>query len=207
VLTPIALAGADIRFAPVWLDAPAADALLQDLLAAVPWENHPVRMFGREHPAPRLSCWIGDPEARNRYSGIDRVPHPWPSSMLTLRERLRAELGGDFNGVLANLYRDGRDAMGWHADDEAELGETPLIASLSLGAPRRFLLKARDGSGSLALELPHGSLLVMAGRTQAAYRHALPRTRRAVDARLNLTFRNVLPGAGLSGARRARVRS
>jgi len=100
----------------------------------------------------------------------------------------------DFNSVLANLYRDGRDSMGWHSDDEPELGAQPAIASLSLGSTRRFVLKHRnDPSRKFALELPHGSLLLMRGATQANYRHALPRTARPVGPRINLTFRRIAP--------------
>lgn len=206
MLIPLPLAGADVRLDPGWLEPAAADAMFAALSASIPWDNHPVRLFGREVPAPRLSCWMGDPEAAYRYSGLVRAPRPWVPAVRLLRERLRVQLGVDFNGVLANLYRDGRDAMGWHSDDEPELGEAPVIASVSLGATRRFLLRAREGDGRLALDLPHGSLLLMAGRTQAAYRHALPRTRRPVGPRLNLTFRAVRP-AGLSDGRRAPVRS
>ena len=130
-------------------------------------------MFGREVDSPRLSCWIGDPEAVYTYSRTRFVPHPWPASLLPLRERLSDELGVAFNSVLANLYRDGRDRMGWHSDDEPELGPRPVIASVSLGATRRFSLKPRAGGASRHLDLPHGSLLVMAGDTQAAWRHAL----------------------------------
>lgn len=184
-----ALPGADLLFDPAWLPGDEADALFDRLRATLPWENHPVRLFGREHPAPRLSCWIGD--AAYRYSGLRREPRPWTAELQALRERLAARLGAPFNSVLANLYRDGRDAMGWHADDEPELGPAPVIASVSLGATRRFLLRAREGDARLALDLPNGALLVMAGATQARYRHALPRTRRPVGARINLTFRNV----------------
>jgi alkylated DNA repair dioxygenase AlkB len=107
---------------------------------------------------------------------------------------LAGELRVDFNSVLANLYRDGRDSMGWHSDDEPELGAQPVIASLSLGSTRRFVLKhRRDPSRKFALELPHGSLLLMRGATQANYRHALPRTARPVGPRINLTFRRISP--------------
>ena len=106
-----------------------------------------------------------------------------------MRARLVRELGVAFDSVLANLYRDGRDAMGWHADDEPELGPEPVIASVSLGATRRFVLRHRDGAPRLAIHLPAGSLLLMQGATQAHYRHALPRTARPVGPRINLTFR------------------
>jgi alkylated DNA repair dioxygenase AlkB len=192
-LSPLLAPGADLRFDPRWLPPGPADALFTALADGLDWENHPVRMFGREIPAPRLSCWIGDPDVRYRYSGVERRPRPWPQSLLALRLRVQALVGADFNSVLANLYRDGRDAMGWHADDEPELGAEPVIASVSLGATRRFLLRRRDGMHRLALDLPHGSLLVMAGATQARYVHALPRTRRPVAPRINLTFRRVMP--------------
>jgi alkylated DNA repair dioxygenase AlkB len=113
--------------------------------------------------------------------------------LVPVRDRLREMLGADFNSVLVNRYRDGRDRMGWHSDDEPELGPQPVIASISLGAARRFTLKPRGEGAPLALDLPHGSLLVMRGDTQAHYRHALPATTRPVGERVNLTFRRILP--------------
>jgi len=191
-LSVLPLPDADVTFAPCWLDAAQADRLLSGLREGIAWENHRIRLFGREHASPRLSCWIGDPGTAYRYSGALFVPRPWPSLLEPLRERLCAELGVGFNSVLANLYRDGRDCMGWHSDDEPELGEAPVIASLSLGATRRFVLKhRRDPERKLALELPHGSLLVMAGATQRNYRHALPRTAKVASERINLTFRRI----------------
>lgn len=190
---PLPLPGADVRFDPAWLAPGEAAALFDALLHEVPWETHRIRLFGREVDAPRRSCWIGDPGAAYTYSGTRFEPRPWPAALRPVRARLEAELGADFNSVLANLYRDGRDAMGWHADAEAELGPRPLIASLSLGATRRFALKSReDPALKRVLDLPPGSLLVMAGDTQRRYRHALPRTARPVGPRINLTFRRVL---------------
>lgn len=185
---------AELRIARGWL-APAAAARLMDaLLGEVPWDVHRIRMFGREAASPRLSCWIGDADAAYRYSGTRFLPHPWLPALLPLRERLQGELERPFNSVLANRYRDGRDAMGWHSDDEPELGARPLIASLSLGATRRFLLKHRRAPDArLAVELEPGSLLLMAGDTQRHWKHALPRTTRPVGERINLTFRHVLP--------------
>lgn len=194
-LSPLPLDDAGLAFDPHWLDARSADALLASLHDVIAWDVHRIRLFGREHASPRLSCWIGDPDAIYRYSGTRFDPNPWPVALEPIRERLGRELGIAFNSVLANRYRDGRDAMGWHSDDERELGQAPVIASLSLGATRRFVLKHRGQPGrNLALELPHGSLLVMAGPTQQHYRHALPRTARMVGERINLTFRQVLSG-------------
>ena len=192
-LTPLALPGAELALDPHWLDGPAADALFAALLSDVSWETHRIRLFGREVDSPRRSCWIGDPGAGYRYSGSEFAPRPWPRPLLPIRARLRDELDLDFNSVLANLYRDGRDRMGWHRDDERALGVQPVIASISLGAARRFVLKQRaDAKISRGITLPHGSLLLMAGDTQAHYRHALPATAKAVGPRINLTFRRIV---------------
>jgi alkylated DNA repair dioxygenase AlkB len=200
-LESIEVPGAALTLDPAWLPGAEADALFDGLRASVPWEVHKVRLFGREVPAPRLSCWIGDPGTAYRYSGQRHQPRPWPPGLRPVRTRLEAELGAPFNSVLANLYRDGRDAMGWHRDDERDLGPAPVIASLSLGASRRFLVKPHGDpqAKALAIELPHGSLLVMGGEFQQGYRHALPRTARPVGPRINLTFRNVRigPAGGL----------
>lgn len=193
MLTPVALADAELQFDPTFLSPSRAAALLDTLRGAIAWETHRLRLFGREVASPRLSCWIGDAGAAYVYSGTRFEPRPWPPGLPALREELSAISGERFNSVLANLYRDGADSMGWHSDDEPELGPRPVIASLSLGATRRFLLKHRRQAGPrLALDLSAGSLLLMRGETQAHYRHALPKTRRAVGERINLTFRRIL---------------
>ena len=186
-----ALPGAELRYAPDWLPAPIADELFFTVRQSVPWETHRIRLFGRWVDSPRLSCWIGDAEAAYTYSGARFEPHPWPAALRELRRRLADELGCEFNSVLANRYRDGRDCMGWHSDNEASLGPEPVIASVSLGASRRFVLKHRQAAPKLELSLPHGSLLLMGGETQANYRHALPRTAKPVGERINLTFRRI----------------
>jgi alkylated DNA repair dioxygenase AlkB len=191
-LKSIDLAGAELAFDDGWMAKSEADALFAGLRHAIPWEVHRIRLFGRNVDSPRLSCWIGDPGTGYTYSGAHFDPNPWPIALRAIRARLAGELCIDFNSVLANLYRDGRDSMGWHSDDEPELGAQPVIASLSLGATRRFVLKHRsDPPRKFALELPHGSLLLMRGATQANYRHALPRTSRQIGPRINLTFRQI----------------
>ncbi|MFW3174806.1 alpha-ketoglutarate-dependent dioxygenase AlkB [Xanthomonas phaseoli] len=188
----VALPGAQIRWQREWLDAAQADALLQTLLAQVRWEVHRIRMFGRVVDSPRLSSWIGDADASYRYSGTRFAPQPWLDALQPVRARLQAETGHPFNSVLVNRYRSGSDAMGWHSDDEPELGAQPLIASVSLGATRRFAFKHRDDAAlKQTLELGHGDLLVMSGDTQRYYKHALPRTARPVGERINLTFRQI----------------
>ncbi|MFC4764060.1 alpha-ketoglutarate-dependent dioxygenase AlkB family protein [Dyella koreensis] len=194
---PIPLPGAQLRWIPQWLELDEADALLADLRESIPWETHRIRIFGREVDSPRLSCWIGDADASYVYSRTRFEPHPWNATLMTLRQRVEAACAVRFNSVLANLYRDGQDAMGWHSDAEPELGEQPVIASLSLGAERRFRLRQRTSAGgrreAYGITLPHGSLLCMAGDTQRRYQHDLPRTRAVTGARLNLTFRWIHP--------------
>lgn len=153
------------------------------------------RMFGREVASPRLVAWHGDPGSGYVYSGVFHEPRPWTPGLATLRDRVTGATGLTFNAVLCNLYRDGDDGMGWHRDAEKEIGPTTddrWVASLSLGAPRRFALK-HDGTGERwQRALGEGDLLVMRGTTQTHYRHALPKTKRAVGSRLNLTFRHIV---------------
>lgn len=189
----IADIGEGLGYCGHFLPEKAANRLLQDLLRQVPWQQSTIRIFGRGVPEPRLSCWMGEPEAVYRYSGTVFTPKPWIAPVVSLRRAIEDCSGHRFNSVLLNYYRDGRDAMGWHSDDEPELGRRPVIASVSLGAERRFLLREkRKGARSRALTLAHGSLLLMHGDLQQRFQHALPRTLKPVDARINLTFRNIL---------------
>lgn len=189
------LRDAEVSWHRHWLAAADADALQRILREQVPWEVHRIRMFGRQVDSPRLSCWMGDPAAHYRYSGTDFVPAPWHPALLPLRERLAASCATPFNSVLLNRYRDGDDGMGWHSDNEPELGPAPLIASLSLGAERRFTLRRRDDHARKAeVTLGHGDLLLMGGATQRHYQHALPKSTRPLAERINLTFRWIQPG-------------
>jgi alkylated DNA repair dioxygenase AlkB len=189
---PLPLPGAELSLWPHWLDVAHADALLDELLVTVPWETHRIRIFGREVDSPRLSCWIGDADATYVYSRTRFEPRPWMPTLNALRAQIEAACGARFNSVLANLYRSGLDSMGWHSDDEPELGRRPVIASLSLGAVRRFRLKPRGQEHTrdvCNVELGHGSLLRMAGDTQRLYLHSLPKTSASIGPRINLTFR------------------
>ncbi len=194
-LLPLSLPDADLLYDPAFLPGAEADALLARLGAEAAWEQRIIRIFGRELPQPRLTAWYGDANARYTYSGLTWEPRPWLPALLALRHRLELAAGSPFNSVLLNSYRSGQDSMGWHADDEPELGPTPVIASLSLGATRRFRLRPRAGlpHPPFGLDLPHGSLLLMRGPTQQHWQHALPKTARPVGPRLNLTFRWVTP--------------
>lgn len=169
-----------------------AARLLDALRRQVCWREEEVLIFGQRRQVPRLVAWHGDPGASYVYSGTDHQPAPWLPDLLRIRERVTKLCGADFNAVLLNLYRDGRDGMGWHADDEPELGRDPVIASVSLGATRRFCLRHRRRKDlKLDLDLPHGSLLCMSRATQHHWVHALPKTRRPVGERINLTLRRV----------------
>ena len=165
-------------------------ALFDALRAEIRWSRHRVRIRGREIDCPRLSGWEGD--ATYAYSGITLRPAPWTPRVTAVRRRIEAATGERFNSVLANLYRDGSDRLGWHADDEPELGPAPVIASASFGAPRRFLLRPKRGGASVPVVLEPGSLLVMRGPTQRNWLHSVPPTRRSVGPRINLTFRRIL---------------
>lgn len=188
------LPDADLRYLPHWLDAATADRWLAALLAQTPWEQPQVRLYGRSFVVPRLVAWYGDPEARYRYSGLSHEPLPWTPLLAEIRAFVERTVGQPLNGVLLNYYRDGQDSMGWHSDDEAELGANPLIASLSLGGARRFdLRRAGQSRIEYSLMLEHGSLLVMAGATQHHWQHQVAKTRKPCAPRLNLTFRRVQP--------------
>jgi alkylated DNA repair dioxygenase AlkB len=186
------LLGADVRMAQ-FCSARDARHWFARLDTEIAWEQHRLRLFGRELLSPRLSCWIGDAHAVYRYSGTRFEPRPWTPATEELREYLFAHCAERYNSVLANLYRDGRDSMDWHSDDERELGPDPVIVSFSFGGVRRFRLRHRHNPRlRLELELPPGSLLRMAGATQRLYRHDVPKTARAVAPRINLTYRQII---------------
>jgi alkylated DNA repair dioxygenase AlkB len=177
-----------------WLGADEADALQARLVDEVPWTVHRIRMFGRWVDSPRLSCWMGDPGVRYRYSGTLFEPEPWHPALRDLLPRLQAACGAQFNSVLLNRYREGGDYMGWHSDDEPELGLEPVIASLSLGAERRFVLRLKaDHAVKREWRLAHGDLLVMRGDCQRVAQHALPKMAGVKHERVNSTFRWINP--------------
>jgi len=183
--------GAFVDHDPAWLDPGEADALLRTLLAELAWEQREIVLFGRPVLQPRLIAWAGD--LGYRYSGQTLPPRPWTPALQALRQRVGDRAGVPFNHLLANRYRDGRDSMGLHADDEPELGDEPVVATVSLGAERRFVLrprKPRDGDPR-AIPLGHGSLLVMGGPCQRHYVHGIPRQPAVLGERVSLTFRRL----------------
>lgn len=164
---------------------------LSDLLANVVWKQEAIQLFGKEIQQPRLTAWYGDEDAIYTYSNIVNHPLPWLPVLRQIKHRCEALAGASFNSVLLNHYRDGQDSMGWHQDNEPELGNDPVIASVSFGATRRFQLRHRKRKDleTISIDLTHGSMLLMRGTTQQFWKHQIPKTAQAVGARINLTFR------------------
>lgn len=166
-----------------------ADALFTHLREGVAWKQER-GSWGA--PYPRLTALYGDDGLVYTYSGVSYPCLPWTAELERVRQRVEEASGADFNSVLLNLYRDGRDSMGWHADDEPELGTNPVVPSVSLGAPRRFVLRHNRTKRRIEYTLAHGSLLIMSGTLQHFWKHQLPKTARPVGERINLTFRKIV---------------
>ncbi len=196
-------AGAWIDHEPVWIARPEADALLEALRQELVWAQREVVLFGRLVLQPRLIAWAGD--LGYRYSGQTLEPRAFTPAVEGLLWRVREQAGVPFNHVLVNRYRDGRDSMGFHADDEPELGQDPVVATLSLGTSRSFVLKPRRRHRGQrhTLSLGHGSLVVMGGACQRDYYHGVPRQPGLLGERISLTFRKILAEPGASGTGRA----
>jgi alkylated DNA repair dioxygenase AlkB len=187
------IAQPDIDWLPGWLAPDLADVLLARLLEEVNWQQDAMRTPAGWVPFPRLTAWQGEPEAVYTYSGVRNVPQPWTPAVRELRAAAEASGAARFNSVLINRYRNGVDSMGWHADKEAELGREPVIASVSLGSTRTFEFRHVKTGARHAIELTHGSLLIMRGRTQLDWRHRVPKAPKVAGERLNLTFRTISP--------------
>ncbi|MET0281680.1 MAG: alpha-ketoglutarate-dependent dioxygenase AlkB, partial [Steroidobacteraceae bacterium] len=187
----IQMPGADLRYFPQFLLQPIADRYFKRLLEELDWRQERVFVWGKWHQQPRLTAWHGDPGSTYSYSGHALTPSPWTPALDELRSHVEQAGGGRYNSVLLNQYRDHNDRMGWHSDNEPELGEAPTIASLSLGATRVLLFRHRSDKslGVRRIELPHGSLLLMSGDTQKNWLHAIARERLPNGTRINLTFR------------------
>ncbi len=169
-----------------------SDLLFAKLKSTLAWQEEDIFIYGKRCKVPRLMCWYGDPGACYRYSGVDHQPLPWTDELLLIKEKVQSCSQSSFNSVLANLYRNGRDSMGCHADDEKELGQNPVIASLSLGEERLFKLHHKKRKQTLDINLGYGDLLVMAGMLQHHWVHSIPKTPKSKGPRINLTFRKIL---------------
>jgi alkylated DNA repair dioxygenase AlkB len=189
----LALPGAEVSFYPHFLDGETADRFFELLMHETAWEEQKVFVWGKWHVQPRLVAWYGDPDATYSYSGNAMKPAQWTAALIELRTLVEGVSRVRFNSALLNLYRHERDRMGWHSDNEAELGSQPTIASLSLGETRELLFKRREKGhrGSRKLALTHGSLMLMAGETQKNWLHAINSEAKPCGPRINLTFRSV----------------
>ncbi len=198
-LVRVDLQNADIEYLPTFLSPPSSDRLLSQLVETIEWRQETLKMYGKQVLVPRLSAWHGDCGTTYSYSGIRMEPQGWTPPLSEIKDLVQAETGCSFNSVLVNLYRDGTDGVAWHSDDEDELGPNPVIASISLGATRKFQLRNRaDPSYRAELHLEHGSLLVMSGQTQQCWHHQIPKTTKILGPRVNLTFRNIFSETALT---------
>lgn len=177
---------------PSAIPAARAEAQFRSLLGEIDWEQRSIFVYGKRHNQPRLVAWHGDHGKTYRYSGDTLIAKPWTEPLVELRVACETLAEHTFNSVLLNLYRDGNDAMGWHTDNEPELGNNPVIASLSLGETRRFDLKHKLTGEKRSVHLGNGDLLVMSGDTQVHWVHQVPRSAKVSAPRINLTFRTIL---------------
>lgn len=188
----IELQGANLLYLEDFLSNEQADKLFDKLLHYEQWRQDHIKIFGKEILQPRLTALFSDNNNAYTYSGLTMHPEIFPSYLTRIKERSEEICEQSFNACLANLYRDGQDSMGWHADDEKELGTNPVIASVSIGEPRMFHLKHRNNKNlTYKKRLQHGSLLVMKGDTQKFWKHQLPKTKKQIGPRINLTFRKI----------------
>ena len=185
---------ASVRYLPSCPLPQPPSALLGTLIAETPWRSETIRLFGKTHLQPRLIAWYADDGLAYSYSGSRLEALPWTDGLLAIRAAVEAACGVAFNSVLLNYYRDQRDSMGMHSDDEPELGRRPVIASLSLGETRRFVMKHRyrRDMAPVRIDLASGSLLVMAGDTQRYWKHGINKQATPCGPRVNLTFRNII---------------
>ncbi|MFC0396949.1 alpha-ketoglutarate-dependent dioxygenase AlkB family protein [Paraburkholderia rhizosphaerae] len=181
----------DVAWFPDWLSRASAASMLTRVIDEVTWRQDTMGTPAGRVPLPRLTAWQGEPDAVYVYSGIRNVPDQWTSAVAELKAAAEATSGARFNSVLLNRYRSGADSMGWHADREPELGDEPVIASVSLGATRTFDMRHNRTGAVQSFALSSGSLLVMRGNTQAEWRHRVPKEPRVDGERINLTFRYV----------------
>lgn len=165
------------------------EVVLARLVAETAWREESIVVYGKRHLQPRLSAWHGD--KAYRYSGLQLAPLPFTPLLDTIRLAAQDATGQEYNSVLLNYYRDGRDSMGMHSDNEAELGGAPSIASVSFGATRVFILRHKATKETLKLPLTDGSLLFMGGALQTNWMHGINKTVKAIGARINLTFRKI----------------
>jgi alkylated DNA repair dioxygenase AlkB len=184
------LQDAEIIYYPHFFDQKVADDIFSQLKTDIPWQQDNITVFGKTHLQPRLTALFGNDGKPYSYSNIKMQPHSWTLLLQKIKSFVESVSEVNFTTVLLNLYRDGKDSNGWHADNEKELGNNPVIASVSFGAERIFQLKHNTIQGlKQNIVLEHGSLLLMKGTTQHFWKHQIPKTAKPIGSRINLTFR------------------
>jgi len=189
------LPDADVTYYDSFFSVENSDRLLDSLINQIQWKQNTIRFYGKESPVPRLEAWYGDPGMSYSYSGIRMDPLPWTEDLLEIKKIIEPVSMTTFNSVLINFYRDGKDRVAWHSDDEKELGKKPIIGSVSFGAERKFKLrhkKYRENGLRSEIMLKHGSFLLMSGSTQTHWAHEIPRTAKPLGPRVNLTYRKII---------------
>ena len=181
-----------IRIEEDFFNSVDSKKLLKKFISKLPWESMIIKMFGKDTKIPRLQCWIGDEGCEYRYSGKQLNRQIWSQDLIKIRKKIYEELKIDFNSVLANYYRDGKDSMGWHSDDEKELGPNPTIASISFGSERDLVFRNKITKETLAIPQTNGSLILIDGETQKNWQHSIKKTQKLIGPRINLTFRNII---------------
>lgn len=183
----------EVTFHPDFFTLAEADGFFNSLQEDLAWQQEPIWMFGKQILQPRLTALYGDPKVRYGYSGIAMEALPFTEVLVKIKIRLQEFTNQEFTHVLCNFYRDGQDSMGWHRDNEPVLGRNPTIASLTFGATRSFQLRPYGKKEpKVSLELSHGSLLIMGGESQHFWEHQLPKTKKVLAPRINLTFRKLI---------------
>jgi alkylated DNA repair dioxygenase AlkB len=177
---------------PNFYDKATADKYFKRLIEDIKWKQESMNMYGKKIPFPRLTAWYGDNEKPYSFSGITLQPHSWSPGLLKVKNDIEPKANVIFNSVLLNRYRDGSDSISWHTDAEKELGQNPVIASVNFGAERKFQLKHKDTNERIDIILQHGSLLIMLGELQHYWKHQIPKTKKPLEERVNLTFRVII---------------
>jgi alkylated DNA repair dioxygenase AlkB len=184
---------AEVTFYRNFFDSQESDRIFEILRDEINWRQDKMKLYGKEINLPRKTAWYGERDKSYTFSGIHLNPEPWTPTLLQVKERIEDVAKVQFNSVLLNLYRHGNDGISWHTDEEPELGENPIIGSVSLGGTRRFMFRHRQDKDIRAeVELTDGSFLLMAGETQHFWQHQIPKTSRQVEPRINLTFRVII---------------
>lgn len=185
----VKLQNGEYIFIPNFFNKAESDVYFHSLLKGIEWEQEEMMMYGKSIKLPRLTAWYGDNDKPYSFSGINLSPKTWTDALLEIKKKIEFKEQASFNSVLLNLYRDGNDSISWHTDAEKELGLNPIIGSVNFGATRKFQLRHKETKEKIELELSHGSLLIMKGELQHYWQHQVPKTKKAIDQRINLTFR------------------